>query len=147
MIVLCAVVFLLCFHVDVHSQTAPYITFKGVTLPNNSYVDIGLVGDLYRSFETDAGVQCHTNLITCCSGNQGIHRGNWYAPESEDRLPFYRGGVITPTYEFRGDQTVTLYRRIQFTDDIQSGMYRCDIAISYTDIGTVYVGIYKTGGI
>ena len=44
MILLYEVVFLLWLNVDVHSQAVPYITFKGVTLPNNSYVDISLVG-------------------------------------------------------------------------------------------------------
>ena len=42
---LCAIVLLLWSHVDIHSQTAPYITFIGVILPNNSYVDISLVGE------------------------------------------------------------------------------------------------------
>ena len=53
----------------------------GVTLPNNSYVDISLVG-------SDAELQCHTNLTTCCSRHQGMDRGDWYGPYNEDRLPF-----------------------------------------------------------
>ena len=43
MIVLCAFVFLLWSHVDANSQTIPYMTFKGQTLPNNSYMDLRLV--------------------------------------------------------------------------------------------------------
>ena len=45
MIVLFAFVFLLWSHVDANSQTIPYMTFMGQTLPNNSYVDVSLVRD------------------------------------------------------------------------------------------------------
>ena len=48
-------------------------------------------------------------------------------------------------YEYRGNQTVTLYKRS--TAVIQSGMYCCDIAVSGSGRGTVYVGLYETGGI
>ena len=30
--------------------------------------------------------------------------------------------------------------------DHQSGMYRCDIAVNGSGRGTVYIGIYETGG-
>ena len=30
--------------VEVHSQTAPYVSFMGENLPNHSYVDLTLVG-------------------------------------------------------------------------------------------------------
>ena len=57
----------------------------GETLPNNAYVDLSLVGD------DDSGsdsVQCHTDLNTCCTGTQGIHRGDWIPPGSEETLAF-----------------------------------------------------------
>ena len=37
--------FLLWSLVEVHSQTAPYLTFMGETLLNHSYVNLSLVGD------------------------------------------------------------------------------------------------------
>ena len=80
MIVLCAVVFLLWSHVDVDSHAVPYITFKGETLPNNSYVDGSRVGDPLSGGE---GVQCHTDLTTCYSRHQGNYSGNWYAPNGD----------------------------------------------------------------
>ena len=70
MIVLCAVVFLLWSHVDVDSHAVPYITFMGETLPNNSYLDVRLVNN------GSAGVQCHTELTTCCSRHQGNDSGD-----------------------------------------------------------------------
>ena len=70
---------LLCSLVEVHSQTEyPYVSFKGVILPNNAYVDLSLVGN------DDSGsdsVQCHTNLDTCCSDAQGDYRGDWIPPD------------------------------------------------------------------
>ena len=56
----------------------------GNILSNNSYVDLSLVGE-NRNSDT---VQCHTDLGTCCRSVQGIHRGDWFAPDSDSRLPF-----------------------------------------------------------
>ena len=75
---LCAFVFLLWSHVDANSQTIPYIMFMGQTLPNNSYMDLRLVRDPLSGGE---GVQCHTDLTICCSSDQGMDRGDWYAPD------------------------------------------------------------------
>ena len=52
------------------------------SLANHSYVDISLVGNDCSGSDS---VQCHTDLDTCCSGLQGIHRGDWYFPNG-DRL-------------------------------------------------------------
>ena len=140
MIVLCAFVFLL---VDANSQTIPYMTFMGQTLPNNSYVDVSLVTDPLST--GGEGVQCHTDLTTCCSSDQGMDRGDWYAPDSEDKLPLEsEDNSKNSTYEHHGNQIVTLYRRS--TAVIQSGMYRCEIAVNGSGRGTIYVGLYETGG-
>ena len=91
-------------------------------------------------------VVCHTDLSTCCSGGQGIHRGDWYFPNGT-RLPF-----VTPIGEARSAQ-VAVIRRTSGTGP--TGIYRCDIPTDAvhdnTDISvrdTVYVGLYtSTGGI
>ena len=87
--------------VEVHSQTFPYVSFNGQTLANHSYVDSSLVGrpDIPDGGE---GVQCHTDLSTCCTGIDGAHRGDWYYPNGT-RLPFNAPDV--DTYEFRWAQT------------------------------------------
>ena len=145
MLVLCTVVFLLWSNVDVHSQTAPYVTFMGEILPNNSYVDVSLVGDPLSGGE---GVQCHTDLTTCCSKHQGMGRGDWYAPGSEHRLPFFASGNLNSVFEHRNNQTVILYYRPWITHpNITSGIYRCDIAVTGSGRGIIYMGIYETGGI
>ena len=69
---------------EVSSQTAPYITFMGNNIPNNSYVDFNTVG---VTIDNNT-VQCHTDLLTCCSRVQGPDRGDWYFPNG-NKLPFY----------------------------------------------------------
>ena len=142
---LCAFVFLLWSHVDANSQTIPYMTFKGQTLPNNSYMDLRLVTDPLSGGE---GVQCHTDLTTCCSSDQGMDRGDWYAPDSEDRLPLEsEEDSADAVYECHGNQSVTLLRRRTAVSQ-PAGIYRCDniIAVSSSGRGTVYIGLYEAGG-
>ena len=134
------------FLVEVQSQTVPYITFLGTILLNHSYVDLSLVGN-YRSENNT--LQCHTDLATCCRVEHGIHRGDWFAPGSDTRLPFYReGGDI---FEDRQAQVVHLRRRHNPIGP--SGIYRCVVATNATHndsngfIGEiVYVGVYANGG-
>ena len=78
------VLFLLWSLVEVHSLTAPYVSFMGENLANHSYVDLTLVGT--DTSDPGNNVRCHTDLSTCCSYSQGIHRGDWYLPDG-DRLP------------------------------------------------------------
>ena len=59
-------------------QRFPYVSFRGQTLANHSYVDLSLVGD--DDSGTDS-VQCITDPSTCCTGAQGWHRGDWFFPD------------------------------------------------------------------
>ena len=130
--------------VEVHSQTVPYVSFMGYNLPNHSYVDLTLVG----TDGSDPGntVRCNTDLSTCCSGNQGIHRGDWYFPD-EDEVPLPSSG--DDIVEARDAQQIALRRRNNAMGP--SGIYRCDIAtvavhddIDITVRETVYVGLLST---
>ena len=129
--------------VEVHSQSAPYISFRGETLPDHGYVAFGLVGEDDSGSD---GVQCVTDLQTCCSSSQGDHRGDWYFP-NKTRVPIFSGGV----FEIRGAQKVELRRRINALSP--SGIYHCEISTNavhndrdITVRETVYVGIYSSGG-
>ena len=133
--------------VEVHSQTAPYVSFMGQTLANHSYVDLSLVGDDYSGGDN---VQCHTDLMTCCSGADGPHRGDWYSPGSTDRLPF--SNEVGDIFEQRVAQRLNLHRRNSATSPV--GIYRCDIPtiavhddsdISVRD-APVFVGLYTGSG-
>ena len=134
---------LLCWPL-VNSQPAPYVSFRGQTLANHSYVDINLVGDDYSGSDS---VQCITDLSTCCSGTSGPYRGDWYFPNGT-RLPFSDRGDI---YENRRAQRVDLHRRNAISP---VGIYRCDIPtdavhdrIGYNSVrDTIYVGLYTASG-
>ena len=126
--------------VEVHSQTAPYLTFMDNNIPNHGYVDLSTVGT--DGTNADA-VQCHTDLISCCSSGQGSDRGDWYFPNG-NRLPF---PVLGNVYEARDDQVVV----VRYTGSGgTSGIYRCDIetnAVNNNDgRESVYVGLYTSGG-
>ena len=136
--------------VEVHSQTVPYVTFMGETLPNHAFVNLSLVG---TAGDGSDSVQCHTDLSTCCRGSatsgQGVDRGDWYFP-SGDRLQFAGTNVV---YEVRTAQSVDLRRN--GNADTPSGIYRCTVETNAvhsdnsndtTTRETVYAGIYATGG-
>ena len=130
---------LLCFLsavVDVCSQTVPYISFMGTNLPNHSYIDFTQVG---RGSDS---VQCHTDLITCCTAAQGGDRGDWYFPRGS-RLPFSTFAVHR-LYEGRRAQRVDL--SVYGTPNLPEGIYRCDIETSAANNDSresAYVGLYQ----
>ena len=116
------------------------------TLANHSYVDLSQVGNDTSGSDS---VRCYTDLESCCSATQGIHRGDWYFPDG-NRLPF--NGLNFDTYEVRLSNGVVL-RRSREVNSPTVGIYRCDIATNTvhddTDISvrdTVYVGLYTASG-
>ena len=132
--------------VEVHSQTVPYVSFMGENLPNHAYVDLTLVGT--DNSGTHNTVRCITDLATCCTANQGDHRGGWYFPDG-DRLSLISPGINI--FEARHPQQVTIRRRNNPMEP--SGVYRCDIATAAVHDDndrsvreTVYVGLYASGG-
>ena len=125
----------------VRSQTFPYVSFRGQTLANHSYVDLSLVRD-----DASDSVQCHTDLTTCCSIAQGAHRGDWYFPDG-NKLPF--SGNI---FESRGSVRADLRQRNN-ANSPSTGIYRCDIPTNAAHVNTentvresIYVGLYTGGG-
>ena len=133
--------------VEVHSQTFPRLSFMSQTLANNSYVDISEVGR--PDIGDGEGVQCITDLATCCTGGDGGHRGDWYFPDGT-KLPF--GAPTVDTFEARLSQRVDLRRNSDANSP--TGIYGCDIPTNDvhddTDISVrdtpVYVGLYTASG-
>ena len=122
----------------VHSQTEyPYISFMGVNLPNHSYVDLTTVGDdISDSGDT---VICHTDLSTCCTPVQGIHRGAWLFPGRRQLQTQNSNNIIFDDEP----QSVHIRRRNNATSP--TGIYRCDIetlAVNTITRETVFVGLY-----
>ena len=128
--------------VEAQSQTVPYISFMGTNLPNHSYVNFSLVGD---ALDGSDSVQCYTDLITCCSSNQGLDRGDWFFP-NRGRLQF---SSSDPHEVFQHRQAQRVDLRYRGHSDPPDGIYRCDIetnAVSNDNQESVYVGLYASGG-
>ena len=142
--------------VEVHSQTAPYLTFNDSVIPNNSYVDLSLMmypgNDVVN--DTSSTVICHTDLTTCCRANEGGDQGDWYFPDG-DTLPGadFNNGNSVPIAQRKRSQVVRLQRGPpSATGTVPDGIYRCAIetvAVNSDDNTareTVYVGVYGSGG-
>ena len=131
---------------EIYSQTEyPYVDFMGETpLPNHTYIDLNLVG------LGDIGVRCRSDLSTCCGVGQGVHRGDWIPPGSEESLPTASDSSAN-IFQFQGNQRVILRHRNEAHQP--SGIYRCDIATNAVHDDndqsvreSVYVGLYASGG-
>ena len=143
--------------VEVHSQTAPYLTFNDSVIPNHAYVDLSLMmypGNYDPTADTSSTVICHTDLTTCCRDG-GFNLANWYFPDGVT-LPGAGSDNANshPIAQRKRDQLVRLQRGpIGAIGDIPDGIYRCDIATVAVHSGdntareTVYVGVYGSGGI
>ena len=125
--------------VEVHPQIVPYINFMGTNLSNHSYINLNLVGEDLN------GVQCRTDLITCCSKTEGPDRGDWYLPDGK-KLKFSRD-TRNGTFEVRYKQRVDVRRR---GSQKISGLYRCEIETNAVNNQsgneTLYAGLYTNGG-
>ena len=141
---------------EVHSQTAPYLTFNDNVIPNHAYVDLSLMMYPGNDDVNDSStVICHTDLTTCCRGDDGGDQGNWFFPNGD---PLPGAGVNSVNYhpiaQRRRDQLVRLQRGpTGAISDIPDGIYHCDIETvaansdDNTARETVYVGVYGSGGI
>ena len=139
--------------VEVHSQTAPYLTFNGSVIPNHAYVDLSLMMHPGNddANDTSSTVICHTDLTTCCRGD-GSNLADWYFPDGV-KLPGAGSDNVNPgpITQRKRDQVVRLQRGPTGNiSDIPDGIYHCDIEIvavnDNTARETVYVGVYGSGG-
>ena len=106
-----------------YSDTAIY--------PNNSVVDINLVGEGFEGAQiTDGGaLECHTEDTTCCRGidnpPNGTGRGEWYYPNGTVVPP---PGGDTSIYRTRGHMVVRLNRVDgSIVQTSASALYKCEI--------------------
>ena len=145
--------FLLWSLVEVHSQTAPYLTFMGDNLPDHSYVDLSALGEIDN--ESDH-VVCHTDLTSCCGGSGFNDRGYWYFPNGVV-LPGAGDGSGAATNPIVLMRFIQLVRLVRGTGpgDVPSGLYHCTIETDAVNGRsdpvningeTLYVGVYSTGG-
>lgn len=127
----------------VQSQTIfPYIRYKEVILPNNSYIDLSQLEDGDR-------IECVTDLENCCINSTGVSKA-WFLPNGtklfEAEMQVIRAfEVIEGAQQFDlrlSDPTVR-------SDLSLSGVYECLIDTRSTAKARVYVGLYysqRNGG-
>lgn len=139
-----AVSFALLFAVTIglQAQTFPHITLHGAVLPNHSYVPFGEVKD-DETERGQKGVECHTDLATCCTKEGNIPgAGAWHFPNGT-RISFDQLSDIH-IYMRRQSQKVVLYQR-QGGKANYSGIYQCAVPTNSSSPGVelVYVGVYN----
>ena len=141
---------------EVHSQTAPYLSFNDSVIPNHAYVDLSLMmypgNDVVN--DTSSTVICHTDLTTCCNTASGDDQGDWYFPDGAG-LPGAGSNNVNshPIAVRKRNKLVRLQRGpVGTISDIPDGIYHCDIetvamnSADNTARETVYVGVYGSGG-
>ena len=133
--------------VEVHSQTAPYLTFMNCTIPNHAYVNLSLVGEVGGTVDEESGneVVCYTDLDTCCRGEFG--HGEWLFPNGTELPGAYRNPESAIARR-RLDQRVRLQRGHSSNIGlIPHGIYQCKIeTVAVIDQGgtgreMAYVGL------
>ena len=148
------------FNVDSQVEpVAPYITFRGIVLQNHSYIDSYQIG-----YSIIDGVQCHTDLTTCCNSSYGLPGGRWFSYAtgrtldslSSDYYYYYTDyDIVNTLYQLEFHQGLAILSDGSFYSS--NGLYRCDIDTNAstdggrndTDVSrreSVYVGIYSNGG-
>ena len=131
---------LFCCLVELHCEeiSVPFLSFKGQTLSNNSYVDIGEIGN-----NNSLSVQCRSELQDCCQ-TDGPLTGSWSFPDGTELLS--EGGRQS-IYQGRTTSVAVLRRRDMVTTVV--GIYCCRIAYNSSDHSakeTLCVGIYNQAG-
>ena len=125
---------------EVDSQTFPRLSFGGYdAIPNHGYVRLGTMAGSYFN-----SVWCRTDLTTCCTSQQGDHRGQWYFPNGQ---PVTQNNF----FQTKRSKVVDIRRRNNPTSPI--GIYHCAIPTMavHDDNDTsvresVYVGLYTSEG-
>ena len=145
---------------EVHPQTAPYLTFNDSVIPNNAFVNLSLMmypGNNDTTADISSTVICHTDLTTCCNAASGDDQGDWYFPDGGS-LPGAGSNNVHPHHiaQRKRNKLIRLQRVPPVaTGAVPDGIYRCAIetvAVHSDDITDttarerVYVGVYGSGG-
>ena len=128
---------LFCCLVELHCEeiSTPYLSFKGMTLSNNSYVVITEIED-----STPDSIQCRSELQNCCK-TSGLLTGSWSFP-NETEVPY--GSIGYGIIQGRNTKRAELRRR--YMSNTAVGIYCCRIAYNSSAPSAKYtlcVGIYN----
>ena len=124
-----------------------FLSFKGVNISNDSYVDVECISNVTESADTytvASSLLCHTNKRDCCS-SQGMRFGEWYLPSGTAAGTFDRNGgsyrIQTGDFFFarnRGPSVVHLFRG---GTPSQRGRFRCEVPNADGVYKTLYANI------
>ena len=116
-----------------------YLELKGVTLPNNSFLDfndIANVPDIGGGAAGQEVLNCRTDLFNCCNPAQaGVPVGEWYYPDGIALL-FDADGATFRANRIRSN--VRLWHR---DNPPERGHFHCEVRNAFQVNQTVYVNI------
>ncbi|XP_064387176.1 uncharacterized protein LOC135335578 [Halichondria panicea] len=104
----------------------------GQFLTNHAVVTPSDIGD------TNNALLCLTPFSDCCDSSNGL-AGNWFDPSGSEVAG---DGFGTPLYSDRGPSVVRLNRR---ADNVDSGVYRCELLTAVGVSMSLHVGLYPLG--
>ena len=112
--------------------TDVYLSLNDVVIPNHGYV---LISDIGLTNKT--ALLCNTNLAP--SDDQMYYEGSWFTP---DKTKVHEEGA--QGFLSNRDASVVRLKKKNSTDDLQQGLYFCEINDTSTDTTfSVYVGLYQ----
>ena len=123
------------------------MSFRGVSLPNNSYVDIGGFDDIGAGVTQVCDAQallCHTDKRDCCSPPQTSSRnklGDWYFPNRTAIV------AITETFEkglhdyFARNRDLGVIRLYVSGVPLERGRFQCEVPNANDVMETLYANI------
>ena len=124
-----------------------YLELKGVTLPNNSFLDFNDIANVPdigggAAAYDDEVLSCRTDLINCCNAAQaGVSVGEWYYPDGT-ALPFDADGATFRRSRIQSN--VRLWRRDNPTE---RGHFHCELPNAFQVNQTVYVNICELSNV
>ena len=114
----------------------PYLSLRGVTIPNEGYV---LAMDINFG---DTGLHCYTDRSDCCSASDGAAQGHWYRPDWTQVGSFTQEKTNDPsTNFFSRDRTTGVVRLNRRGNPPQRGRFRCEIPNADGTLVNLYVNI------
>ena len=137
--------------------TGVSLTLSGVTLQNNSFLDVNDIPSIPinegTGVNSDNVLLCHTDLVECCNSGQenvAVPLGDWYYPNGsivEFDVRVYNSNVPLGPPLFRrnrGQSVVRLWRR---KSPSERGQFRCEIPNAANVNQTIYVNICELNSI
>ena len=124
------------------------MSFRGVSIPNDSYVDIGGFDDIRANGTEICDAQallCHTDKSTCCHAVQTLHGdrllGDWYFPNGttvDSVIQTLNRGLHDCFAKNRGLSVIRLFVSGTPTE---RGRFRCKIPDANGVMQTLYANI------